>query len=201
MGIIFIDESGDLGISIYRGSSKVFVICMLVFQGNLDLENANYQIRKFKHSITKSDNYEVKFNKLNKKERLLFLTYLSSIPFGISYIIWNKTGNFKVRKLSYTEIISKLIIDNLSLIEGSTIYIDNLGYRVFLKELKASLKGIRSKYNLRYKLKFSDSKSNSLIQMVDIVSGSIYKSFQPDKNDAMAYIKIIKNKITRRISI
>lgn len=201
MHTIFIDESGDLGTNLKKGSSNVFVVCMVMFDEFALLEIASNHIREFKSSIGKSDKYEIKFNKLNKSERLKLLSLIKHIPFKITYIVWCKPKNVFYRKVTYMYLVSKLIKSNLELIRSGIIYIDNLGYKQFLKDLKLNLKGIRDKYNVVFNLKFSDSKTNNLIQLVDVISGSIFKSYQVDRNDSQEYINIIERKVIKKISI
>ena len=47
------------------------------------------------------------------------------------------------------------------------------------------------------KVKFVDSKTDNLIQLADLVAGSILRSTQPDKTDSGDYLDILKkhNKI------
>ena len=44
-------------------------------------------------------------------------------------------------------------------------------------------------------LKFIDSKENVLIQLVDMIAGSIRRSYEEDKNDKHIYKEIIKKHI------
>lgn len=44
-------------------------------------------------------------------------------------------------------------------------------------------------------IKFGDSKEDILIQLADLIAGSINRSLNKDKADANTYIKIFKNKI------
>ncbi len=39
--LVLIDESGDAGFKIYRGSSPYFIICMVVFHDFLEAERAD----------------------------------------------------------------------------------------------------------------------------------------------------------------
>lgn len=45
------------------------------------------------------------------------------------------------------------------------------------------------------KFKFVDSKIDILIQLADMVSGAIYKSYYPEKKDAFIYRNILKSRI------
>ena len=45
------------------------------------------------------------------------------------------------------------------------------------------------------KLQFVDSESNVLIQMADMVAGSIYRSYPETKSDSSEYLKLIKKRV------
>lgn len=44
-------------------------------------------------------------------------------------------------------------------------------------------------------IQFVDSKDNSLIQLADMIAGSIRRSYQDEKNDSTIYKQIIKRRI------
>jgi hypothetical protein len=58
--IIFIDESGDAGFKLDKGSTATFVIAMVIFDDELDAEETALNIKKYRRKINKKDNYEFK---------------------------------------------------------------------------------------------------------------------------------------------
>lgn len=71
--LIFIDESGDAGFKFEKGSSRYFVVALIIFDDDLDAEETALAIKKYRKSLNKSNQFEFKFNKANKKEREQFL--------------------------------------------------------------------------------------------------------------------------------
>jgi len=70
--IVFVDESGDSGFSIEKGSSKVFVIACVIFDDELEAEKTAVAIKELKRSLKFSDKTEFKFNGSRKTVRLAF---------------------------------------------------------------------------------------------------------------------------------
>ena len=64
--LVFIDDSGDPGFKVEKGSSKVFVIAMVIFKDNLEAERASLTIKELRRKLKMSDLSEFKFNKSSK---------------------------------------------------------------------------------------------------------------------------------------
>ncbi len=56
---------------------------------------------------------------------------------------------------------------------------------------------INSDNSKRIEIKFEDSTKDNLIQLTDLIAGSINRSLNSDKTDSNTYIKIIKKKIAK----
>ncbi|PIS22259.1 hypothetical protein COT50_02975 [candidate division WWE3 bacterium CG08_land_8_20_14_0_20_41_10] len=71
------------------------------------------------------------------------------------------------------------------------------GNRLFRRNLSSYLKKELNsgKSKVLENLRMVDSQSNILIQMVDMIAGSIRRSYEKGKTDRLDYRKIIKNKI------
>ena len=88
--LVFIDESGDPGFKILRGSSPHFVIALVVFDEDLHAEEAALKIKKLRKSLGKPYSFEFKFNKCNRKLRTAFLSEIRSTTYRIRAIVFNK---------------------------------------------------------------------------------------------------------------
>jgi len=69
---VFIDDSGDAGFKINKGSSRFFVISAVIFSDDLEIEKTALEIKKLKRELRFPDDIEFKFNKSNKKQELDF---------------------------------------------------------------------------------------------------------------------------------
>ena len=61
--IIFIDDSGDPGFKLQKGSSSYFVIAFVLFDDPLEAERTSLAIKDLRRKLKASDYYEFKFNK------------------------------------------------------------------------------------------------------------------------------------------
>ena len=194
--LIFIDESGDPGFKIERGSSPYFVICCVCFEKEEYAEQTASYIKNF--AVINDLKSELKFNKLTTKFRSEFFAEVKDAPFRIHSIVFNKKEiyssilrNSKERFYNYA---TRKILDAIGgQIANSKIKIDGGGSKEFRQELQKYLKAhLNSRFS---KFGFVDSKSNVLIQLADMCAGAIHRSQRNDKKDSNIYLDILKPRI------
>lgn len=194
--IIFIDESGDPGFKIQSGSSKFFVLILVIFDNELNAQNASDRIKKFKSDMKKSSKYENKFNKLEKFERILFLEEIKHCRFSIRGLIVDKetispTNLSKDNNLYYNFFLKQLLEHNKLIIKDAKIHLDGASKRKFKKTTTSYLRqGLRKNKKIK-SIKFVNSKNDDLIQLADMVAGSIRRHYEGEKNDSKIYRDII----------
>lgn len=199
--LIFIDESGDTGFKVQKGSSVHFVISLVIFDDDLDAEETAVKIKRFKKSLNKSEKFEFKFNKCNKDLRTKFLNEVKNCNFRIRSIVLNKdvlySKNLRERKeLFYNFALKNVIEYNSGTIKNAKIRLDGRGERIFRQQLSLYLrKYLNSKTKTVMKnLRFRDSKDDVLIQLADMVAGSLRRYYDQINSDWSVYWKIIKLK-------
>ncbi|WP_084080740.1 DUF3800 domain-containing protein [Edaphobacter aggregans] len=82
-------------------------------------------------------------------------------------------------------------------LEEATIVIDKCGDRGFQQQLRVYLqRKVNLPGGLRHvkKVKMEDSRSNNLLQLADMICGSVARSFLPDKEDRLTYRNIISHR-------
>jgi cytochrome oxidase Cu insertion factor (SCO1/SenC/PrrC family) len=186
---IFIDESGDLGVNISKGSSKIFVITAIVFSKSSEMDNMNTLVNKIKdkHNLI---NKEIKFNKTNTKFKKYIISKILKEKFLIYYFSWTKCSDSI--KLKYLDALSQLL--NQFGKNDANIVIDG---NLPKNEQKIVKKELRKKISLKInKLTFKNSKSDNLLQVADLMSGLIYKILQKDR-EYKCFSKILDKKIRR----
>jgi hypothetical protein len=200
--IIFIDESGDAGFKLDKGSTATFVIAMVIFDDELDAEETALNIKKYRRKINKKDNYEFKFNKSNREYRIDFLNEVKNCKFRIRAIVFRKekmySNHLRTSKDSFYNYAVKMVLkNNNETIKNAKIRIDGLGERKFRKSLTVYLrKELNNDEKIVLKnLRFRDSNKDVLIQLADMIAGSIKRSYDEGKNDKDDYKKIINQKI------
>ena len=198
--LVFIDDSGDPGFKLNKGSSKAFVIACVIFDDELEAEKTAIAIKEFRRKMKFSDLTEFKFNKSKKKIRVDFLREVSKYKFRVRAIVMLKEKIYgrelKKSKESFYSYAIKMVLkhDNQTL-RDAKIKLDGHGERIFRRELTTYL---RRELNAKQRkvisqLRFVDSKTNVLIQLADMVAGAIYRKHTSNKSDANIYYDILKS--------
>lgn len=198
--LIFIDDSGDPGFKIDRGSSRYFVIAAVIFDDPLEAEKTAVAIKEFGRMLGFPDSVEFKFHKSRHEVREAFLRAVAPFEFRIRALVMEKTllrsDELRTNKRSfYSYAIKMLLKYSGNSIKNAKIKIDGSGDRIFRKSfvsyLRQQLNSGEQKIFERCKL--VDSRGNRLIQMADMIAGTIKRSYE--KTDGAALKKIILDKI------
>lgn len=203
--LIFIDDSGDPGFKVEKGSTYIFVMCLVIFSDNLEAEETALKIKKLRKSLNLSENFEFKFNKCTKKMRCDFLTTIKDSDFKIRVIVMEKSKIYGKELRNSTESFYNYAIKSVLKYHGGTIEdaklrIDGRGQRKFKRALSTYLRRElnpidKTKKKVFKDLKFVDSRKNVLIQLADMTAGAIHRSYNKDKTDCDLYRGIIRDRI------
>lgn len=196
--LVFIDESGDTGLKINQGSSRYFVIVLVSFEENEEAIACDQRIQLLKREIKLPENFEFKFNKLRKDQRIRF--FEAVLPYSFFYygIVINKNpdklyGNgFKIKESFYKYTCSLVFENAKTHLKDAIIIIDGSGSREFKRQLTAYLRKKIGKSIIK-KIKIQPSHSNNLIQLADMIAGAVHRSFT-SKKDKEVYRQIIRPK-------
>lgn len=200
--LVFIDDSGDAGFKIEKGSTAYFVISAVIFSDNLEAEKTAVAIKEYRRSLGFPDDAEFKFNKSKKEIKEGFLKTVNSFDFKIRSLVVEKkiirSDELKNETKSfYSYAIKMLLKYSSNSIINASIKIDGSGDRVFRRTFLSYLrKQLNSKTcQIIYNCKLVDSKRNVLIQLADMIAGSVRRSYDTDKKDCNIYKNIIKRHI------
>jgi len=200
--LVFIDDSGDAGFKLNKGSTEFFVISAIIFDDNLEAEKTAVAIKELRRNLKFSDKVEFKFNKSRKAVRESFLQAVNKFDFRIRSLVVDKkiirSDELKNNKDSfYSYMIKTLLKYNNATILDASIKIDGSGDRVFRRSFIAYLrKHLNSKQRKIIKqCRLVNSKNNVLIQMADMIAGSIRRNRDIKKTDHAIYRDIIKKHI------
>lgn len=171
--LVFIDDSGDPGFKLGKGSSRFFVISLVIFDDPLEAEKAAVAIKGIRRSLDFPDDVEFKFSKSKKNVREKFLQGINHFKFRIRSLIIDKTkiksAILQNDKNSFYGYAIKTVLKYSRSIVNARIKIDGSGDRVFRRSFLAYL---RKQLNSRQKrmidnCKLVDSGENVLIQMAE----------------------------------
>lgn len=200
--LVFIDDSGDPGFKLDRGSSKFFVISLVIFDDELEAERVAVAIKELRRALGFPEDAEFKFFKSRREVRERFLKTINLFKFRVRSLVVNKSVIYSAELRSnknsfYSYIIKTVLQYNGDSILNARIKIDGSGSREFRQNFLGYLRRqLNSQHRCIIKnCRLVDSRGNVLIQMADMIAGSIRRSYDDDKDDGAAYKAIIKKHI------
>ena len=199
--LVFVDESGDSGLKLGKGSSEFFVMTLVIFTENENANTSDSAVDAIRTILNLSDRTEFKFNKLNDKGRRYFLSSVSNHEFTYYSVVINKaklTGKGFSFKEPFYKYVCQMAFNNCrEYLQDATIVIDGSGSREFRQQLQTYIKGkINDKNDVRAcikKVKIEDSKKNNLLQLADMICGAVARSYT-SKKDQPPYRSLIKRR-------
>jgi hypothetical protein len=182
--LVFIDESGDPGFKVPQGSSPIFVAAMVMFTTPADALTTERVIRATMSRLRVKP--EFKFNKSSNEVRDGFFQAVRNCPFMVRAIVVRKeviySPHLKTNKEDfYRFFVRQMMQHDNGRLEQATVVIDGSGDRSFRAMLKSSL---RRHLGARLKdVRFSNSRSDVLVQLADMCTGAIARSYRADRPD------------------
>jgi hypothetical protein len=199
--IVFIDESGDAGFKISKGSSPNFVIAMAIFKDELVAEETALSIKKLRKKLGYHEHFEFKFNKCNKSHRELFFNTVKPYDFSIRAIVFNKaklySSHLRETKNDFYSFALRMVLEhNDDMIKNAKIRLNGSGEKSFRQQLTTYLRKSLNTKNSRImqNLRFRDSSQDVLIQLADMIAGSIRRYYDKSTLDWNVYRKLLKTK-------
>jgi hypothetical protein len=201
--ILFVDESGDPGLKLKRGSSKYLIIAGVIFREVEEIRKATREIERFRQKFQYSSTYEFKFNKTKKRTKIGFLKSVKDCNFEIRSVVLDKSilsSSFRkqIEKNLYDICFKVLLEDSVKDEKEVKVRLDGSAGREFRKTVTVSLRRFlneNKKGGIKLDLKVVDSKGDVIIQLADMVVGSIRRGYSKSKGDSNLYKGIIKEKI------
>lgn len=193
--LVFIDESGDTGRKIDQGSSRYFVVVLVLFEDHDEALTCDQRIGELRKELKIPEWKEFKFSKMRRDQRETF--FKAVFPFSFFYfgIVINKDprklygDGFGVKESFYKYACSLVFENAKPYLRSASVIIDGSGSREFKRQLQSYLK--RKTSGLIRKVKIQSSHSNNLLQLADMIAGAVHRSFS-QKGDRNVYRPMIK---------
>jgi formyltetrahydrofolate synthetase len=194
--LAFLDDAGDPGFKFGAGSSRYFAVASVVFADSSQAAAVSNAIRQFKINKGWSKKYELKFHDLRKDHVAEILKAVCSLDFRIRGIVVDKTlvtnHQMRTRPEAFYNYIVKEVLARDSQLTNAKVWLDGKAGKEYKQRTIAYF---RKKVNREsYKIAdfdYADSKENNLIQLADLVVGSIYRSKQINLKDYKRYLDIL----------
>jgi hypothetical protein len=195
--LVFIDESGDPGFKLGRGSTAVFVMALVAFktadEGIVTRDAIDTLAKRLRISG------EFKFSGSRPEVRDAFFACVNPCSFCVRAIVIRKdkiySKNLRTNKEKFYSFFVKsmLSFDN-GLLKNARVIIDGSGDLEFKRELKAYLRRYLEKGSLK-SIKFKSSTNDRLVQLADMCVGAIARSYRRDRSDANRWRSMLEQKI------
>ena len=191
------DDSGDSGIK--PGSSGFFAIAAIVFNDALEAESAALAAKKFKRAIGWRDDHEFKFNKMRKDLIIRLLEVVVPFDFKV-YSLYLDKSHVRAEQIpsDWDSLYNRVLLETLGRIpmHKAAVRIDGRYGKKYQKMMEGYFRRELNRFERKVdKVRFVDSKENTLVQIADIAVGSVNRSLQTDKADSQDYIGLLRGKI------
>ena len=195
--IVFLDESGDAGFKLGQGSSTYFVIALVIFDSFDDAEETAKVIQGLRGSLKLHSHFVFKLNKMSDQLRLQFLEGVQQAPFRVRAMVVDKrllvSESFRQDKEKFYSSFVKLALQrHAATIAGAKLRVDGSGDRAFKKAFGGYLR--KELGGLLADCKFRDSASDDLIQLADMLAGSIRRAYDEEKRDR-GFLERVRHKV------
>lgn len=195
---VFVDESGDAGLKLGKGSSPFFVVALVAFSDIEAISLIDQRLRLLRKELHLHEHFEFKFSKCRSDIRKEFLRAVAPYDFFYYGIVIDKVGlfgeGFKVKESFYKYVTQLVFLNAREHLEDAVVNIDSSGEREFRKQLDAYIKRrINTERRHVRHVRFLNSANSNLIQLADMTAGAIHRS-QTNKPDAKDYIRLIRHR-------
>lgn len=188
--LVFVDEAGDTGRRINQGSSKFFVISLVLFEDHEEALACDQRISLLRRELKLPERFEFHFAHNSKRIRLKFLEAIRPYQFVYFCIVIDKNSKklqgpeFDSKEAFYKYACQMLFVSASPYLDNAIVVLDKSGNTEFRRRLA---KYLRKKMNtggkkIIKKIKQQKSHSNNLLQLADYVSGIINRKVQNKKD-------------------
>jgi hypothetical protein len=179
---VYLDESGDTGFRFEQGSSRYFVVMLLLVDDPIPLQTAVGDLRD---RLGFAADNEFKFYSSSHDVRLSFLRMLRRQDFVVRALVIDKTRmtrpHMRKRETFYNYLVRMILEHDNSTISDAMVVLDE---SVKSKKSKQQLATyLRKALNMDPRapkvrgVRYHDSRSDNLIQVADMVCGAIYAKY------------------------
>jgi hypothetical protein len=180
--LVFVDEAGDIGFKFSKGSSRLLVVTIVLFEEQEEAKNCDTRIDLLRNELQLPNRFEFHFNQNSPEIRKAFLQAV--VPYNFFYFAividkekFNLTARTPTAEAFYRYACSLVFENAKPYLSDAVVTIDGSGDRDFKRNLQHDLKTrinhptIKTRYIKM--IKVQDSEGNNLIQIADMICGTI----------------------------
>jgi hypothetical protein len=195
--LVLIDESGDAGFKLARGSTPHFIVAMVIFEDFEEATRTSKIIEDTRAALRIKT--EFKFAKCANQAKDGFFEAVAPCKFTVRALVVDKariySDNLRENKERfYGFFVKSLLQHDGNALAGARIKIDGSGDREFKQELASYLKRESAQGKIA-SVKFVESHRDNLIQLADMVAGAIARSYKEgDRSEHNRWRKMLTSK-------
>jgi hypothetical protein len=180
--LVFVDESGDSGFKLDRGSSTHFVVAAVCFRSQSEAGETDIAIDDFRKREGLPSTFEFHFSRTPSHISLGLLRTVHQYDFVLAARAVEKVSASTDKKIPQgNELHIELIAQTLQALprlSNATIVIDGQRPKPLQSQIERRLKQANAANAAQVisKVKFRRSSSDNLLQLADAVSGAIFQS-------------------------
>jgi hypothetical protein len=195
--LVFIDESGDPGFKIAKGSASAFTAAMVAFRDKEQARKADETIRALAQRLRIYP--EFKFSKCRSEVRDAFFGSVKPFDFCVRAIVVRKeliySPYLRSNKESfYSFFVKSMLKFDDGLLQDAQIIIDGSGDRAFKRELASYFRQQLGRGQIK-SVTFNRSEADALVQLADMCAGAIARPYRENRSDANRWRKMLEPKI------
>lgn len=200
--LCLVDESGDVGLKIGKGSSEFFTVAVIFFRDREAAQACDNRISQLRHELHLKKEFEFHFAKASNQTKTAF--FAAVMEFDFSYVAMTidkaKLYGFGLKRPTiFYKYVCSIVFETLRPhLEGAKIIFDGQGSRQFRRELQTYLKRHLNKGDA-HRVKqvcVQDSHKNNLIQLADMICGAIAESLKAREQSDKHYKSILVRELS-----
>lgn len=189
---VYIDDSGDPGFKFGQGSSDFLVIACCIFETVEDVVLTSSLVSELSRDLNSRHAFELKFHKSRHENRIKFLNKLKDSNFFLRVLVIDK------RKLKPTpdllvEMICIALHDSRAYLHEAKVQIDGFLPRKIARIKAQKIRAVANRESLIVKsVQFRGSETSELIQLADMIAGTVRKIFESSGEVSKEYLKALE---------
>ncbi len=192
---VYLDESGDTGFKFNHGSSRYFVITLLLVEDPLPLHAA---IDELRGSLGFAAGNEFKWVSSSESVRWAFLHMLRRQDFNARVLVVDKslmtTQHTRNKETFYNFLVQMVLRHDSGAIREATLILDeSVKSKKSKQQLTTYLRRELNAGRAGNKIKdvhYHRSHTDNIIQAADMLSGAIYTRYHRNNEEFLAFIRV-----------
>lgn len=192
--LVFIDESGDPGFKLTKGSSPNFVTTMVIFDDQAEALRTQRTISELRGELRVKP--EFKFSKLYSPHRDRFFAEMAGHQFRTRSIVVQKELIYSdalrtVKDSFYKFFVRNMLQHDSGALQNAKVIIDGSGDRAFKRAFRSYLRRHLDAGSVQ-KVDLKDSVKDPLVQLADMVAGAVARSYKTERADSNRWRSVLQ---------